>query len=43
LGISVPFNANEPQATHFDLSSIGAIARAVERLIAGQGPAVQVA
>ena len=32
--VSVPFNANEPEASEFDISSIGAIARAVEGLIA---------
>ena len=34
--ISVPFNANEPSASDFDISSVGAIIAAVERLIAGQ-------
>jgi acyl carrier protein len=34
--VSVPFNANEPQAGGFDLSSVGAIARAVEALIAAR-------
>lgn len=33
FGISVPFNANEPSQTDFDISSVGAIVRAVERLI----------
>ena len=34
--ISVPFNANEPQASDFDISSVAAIVRAVEGLIAEQ-------
>lgn len=39
FGISVPFNANE-QKGEFDLSSVGAVVRAVEQLIAGRGAAV---
>ena len=34
--ISVPFNANEPKASEFDISSVGAIAAAVEGLIAAR-------
>ncbi len=34
--ISVPFNANTPEASGFDLSSIGAIAANVRALIATQ-------
>ena len=34
--ISVPFNANEPKASGFDVSSVAAIARAVEGLVAEQ-------
>lgn len=34
--ISVPFNANEPGKSGFDLSSVGAIIRAVEGLIAAR-------
>lgn len=34
--ISVPFNANEPDKSDFDISSIRAIAEAVERLIRDQ-------
>ena len=34
--ISVPFNANEPEASDFDISSIGAIIAGIERLIAEQ-------
>ncbi len=34
--ISVPFNANEPGASAFDISSVGAIVAAVERLVAEQ-------
>jgi acyl carrier protein len=39
--ISVPFNANEPEASEFDISSVESIVRGIERLIAeqhGQGP-----
>ncbi|WP_323032821.1 acyl carrier protein [Paracoccus sp. (in: a-proteobacteria)] len=32
--ISVPFNANEPEKSDFDISSLGAIVGAVEKLIA---------
>ena len=32
--ISVPFNANEPGKNHFDISSVAAIVRAVEGLVA---------
>ena len=35
--VQVPFNANEPQASEFDISSVGAIVRAVERLVAERG------
>lgn len=35
FGVSVPFNANEPSQGEFDISSVGAIVRAVERLISG--------
>ena len=31
--ISVPFNANEPEASDFDISSVGAIIAGIERLI----------
>ena len=34
--ISVPFNANDPQASEFDISSVEAIIAAVEQLIAEQ-------
>ena len=33
--IQVPFNANEPDAGDFDISSVAAIIRAVEGLVAG--------
>jgi acyl carrier protein len=39
--ISVPFNANEPEASEFDISSVESIVRGIEQLIAeqhGQGP-----
>lgn len=32
--ISVPFNANEPEKSDFDISSVGAIVAAVEKLVA---------
>lgn len=35
--ISVPFNANEPEKSDFDFSSVGAIIAAVEQLVAGKG------
>jgi acyl carrier protein len=34
--ISVPFNANDPSQSEFDISSVDAIVRAVEGLIAAQ-------
>lgn len=34
--ISIPFNANDPGESDFDISSVGAIIRAVEELIARQ-------
>ncbi len=34
--ISVPFNANDPQAGDFDISSVATIVAAVERLVAEQ-------
>ncbi len=34
--ITVPFNANDPQASEFDISSVAAIIAAVEKLIAEQ-------
>ena len=34
--ISVPFNANAPIQNEFDISSVAAIVRAVERLVAEQ-------
>ncbi len=39
FGVSVPFNANEPSQSEFDISSVGGIVRAVERLISGPAPA----
>ena len=32
--ISVPFNANEPTATRFDISTVGSITAAIEDLVA---------
>lgn len=37
--ISVPFNANEPDAGDFDISSVAAIVRAVEALVAAKAAA----
>lgn len=34
--ITVPFNANEPLAGDFDISTVGAIADGVQRLVAEQ-------
>lgn len=34
--ISVPFNANEPQASDFDISSVAAIIAGIEKLVAEQ-------
>ncbi len=34
--IQIPFNANEPEKSEFDISSVAAIIRAVEGLIAEQ-------
>jgi len=36
LDLDVPFNANDPQAGDFDISSVGAIIAAVEKLQAEQ-------
>lgn len=35
--ISVPFNANDPDAGDFDISSVAAIIHAVEALVANNG------
>ena len=34
--IQVPFNANEPEKSEFDISSVAAIVKAVEGLVAEQ-------
>ena len=34
--ISVPFNANAPEKSEFDISSVAAVVRAVQSLVAGQ-------
>lgn len=34
--IQVPFNANEPDASDFDISSVAAIVTAVEKLVSDQ-------
>lgn len=35
--IAIPFNANEPERSDFDISSMGAIIAAVQRLVAVKG------
>jgi len=35
--IQVPFNANDPSESDFDVSNIGAIIKAVETLVAAKG------
>lgn len=35
--VTVPFNANEPTESDFDISSVAAIVTAVERLVAAKG------
>ena len=37
--VSVPYNANDPSDTDFDLSSVGAVMKAVEALVAAKGAA----
>ena len=34
--ISIPFNANEPSQSNFDISSLGTIITAVEKLVAAK-------
>ncbi|MEL7256186.1 MAG: phosphopantetheine-binding protein [Pseudomonadota bacterium] len=34
--ISIPFNANEPEASEFDISNVASIVTGIERLIAEQ-------
>lgn len=34
--ITVPFNANDPAETDFDISSVASIVAGIEKLIAGQ-------
>ena len=34
--ISVPFNANEPEKSEFDISSVASVVEAVEKLVAEQ-------
>lgn len=36
--ITVPFNANEPDKSDFDISSVGAIVAGIEALISDQNP-----
>lgn len=35
--ITVPFNANEPENSDFDISTLGSIVAAVEKLVAAKG------
>ena len=37
FGISVPFNANEPDASDFDISTVGSVVEGVRRLVAAKG------
>lgn len=37
--ISVPYNANEPSTSDFDITTVGAVAEAVKKLIAEQASA----
>jgi acyl carrier protein len=34
--ITIPFNANEPEKSDFDISSVGRVIEGVERLVAGR-------
>ncbi|WBU54275.1 acyl carrier protein [Paracoccus sp. SCSIO 75233] len=34
--ISIPFNANEPEKSEFDISNMGSIIASVEKLVAAQ-------
>lgn len=34
--IQVPFNANEPQDSDFDISTVGAIVKGIQKLVAEQ-------
>ena len=34
FGVSVPYNANDPSASDFDISSVQAVAQAVKKLVA---------
>ena len=34
--LAVPFNANDPQASDFDISTVGTIIQAVEQLVAAR-------
>lgn len=36
FGISVPFNANEPGASDFDISTVGSVVEGVRRLVAAR-------
>ena len=36
FGIDVPFNANEPEKSDFDISTVASIVTAVEKLVAEQ-------
>ncbi len=35
--ITIPFNANEPEKSEFDISNMGSIIAAVEKLVAAKG------
>ena len=33
FSVNVPFNANDPTASDFDISSVGAIIKAIDKLV----------
>ncbi|MFU8883253.1 MAG: acyl carrier protein [Rhodobacterales bacterium] len=35
--ITIPFNANEPEKSDFDITSVSTIVAGIEKLVAGQG------
>ncbi len=37
FGISVPFNANQPDASDFDMASVATVVDGVRRLVAAKG------
>ena len=37
FSVNVPFNANDPTASDFDISSVGAIIKAIDKLVMEKG------